>query len=84
MAGVQWVKFTKHHTDLFLAAREFQAKKTVQGFQFLSAWAFDFVVQQLAEVAFGHAAGIRHLLQGTALLLNRCFQVVELPHNPSV
>ncbi|MNC45079.1 hypothetical protein D3C75_940190 [compost metagenome] len=62
MPGMQRVKFTKHHADFLLTARELQPQETVQGFQLLRARAFDFVVQQLAEVAFGHATGISHLL----------------------
>ncbi|MNV81241.1 hypothetical protein D3C71_1748940 [compost metagenome] len=45
MTGVQRVKFTKHHADLFLTAWELQAKVAVQRLQFLGARTFDFVVQ---------------------------------------
>ena len=83
MAGVQWVKFTKHNTHFFLTARKFQAKKTVQRFQLLRTWAFDFIVQQLAKIALSHTAGIGHLLQRTAFLLNCRLQVIELPHSTS-
>ena len=77
MPGVQRIELTKYHADALLPTREFQAKKTVQGFQLLRAWAFDFGIQQLAQIAFGHSAGFRDLLQRTALLLNRGFEIVE-------
>ena len=80
VAGVQRVKFTKHHADFNLFTRELQPEKTVQRLELLRARAFDLVVQQLAEIAFGHAAGIRHLLQSTALLLNGRLQVIKLRH----
>ncbi len=74
MAGVQRVKFTKHHADFDLFTRELQPEKTVQRLELLRARAFDFVVQQLAQIALGHAAGIRHLLQSTALCLMDVFR----------
>ena len=75
VAGVQRVKFTKHHADFNLFTRELQPEKTVQRLELLRARAFDLVVQQLAEIAFGHAAGIRHLLNGR-------LQVIKLRHGP--
>ncbi len=46
----------------------------MQRFKLLRARAFDFGIQQLAEIPFGHSAGFRHLLQGTAFLLNGAFK----------
>lgn len=52
----------------------------MQRLQLLRAGAFDSGIQQLAEVARGHAAGVRHLLQSTGLLADHCFQVIKRRH----
>ena len=73
MPGMQRVKLTKHHADAFLSAGKFQPEETMQRFKLLRARAFDFGIQQLAKIPLGHSAGFRHLLQGTAFLLNGAF-----------
>lgn len=75
--GMQRVKLAKYHADILLHTREFKPQKAVQRFQLLCAGAFDFGVQQLAQVAFGHAAGIRHLLQRAAFLADCGLDVVK-------
>ncbi len=77
MPGMQGVKLAEHHADVLLHTREFEPQKTVQRFELLRAGAFDFGVQQLAQVAFGHAAGVSHLLQRAAFLTNGGFDVVK-------
>ena len=73
MPGMQRVKLTKHHADAFLSAGKLQPEEAMQRFKLLRARAFDFGVQQLAEIPLGHPAGFRHLLQGTAFLLYGAF-----------
>ena len=77
MSGMQRVKLAEHHADVLLHTRELQPQKAMQRFQLLRAGAFDFGVQQLAQVAFGHAAGVRHLLQRAALLADCGLDVVK-------
>ena len=77
MPGMQRVKLAKHHADVLLHTREFQPQKAVQRFQLLRAGAFDFGVQQLAQVAFGHTAGVCHLLQRAAFLADSGLDVVK-------
>ena len=60
--GVQRVKLTKYHANAFLPTWKLQPEKPVQRFELLRAGAFNFGVQQLAQVAFCHSAGVRHLL----------------------
>ncbi len=62
MPGVQRVKLAKHHADVFLLPGKLQPEEAVQGLQLLRAGAFDLGVKQLAQVALGHAARLRHLL----------------------
>ena len=50
MPGMQWVKLTKHHPDAFLSAGKLQPEETMQRFKLLRARAFDFGIQQLAEI----------------------------------
>ncbi len=49
MPGMQWVKLTKHHPTLF-CRRKLQPEETMQRFKLLRARAFDFGIQQLAEI----------------------------------
>ena len=77
MPGMQRVELTEHHANVLLHPRKFKPQKTVQRFQLLRAGAFDFGVQQLAQVALGHAAGVRHLLQRAALLADSGLDVVK-------
>ncbi len=77
MAGMQRIKFPKHHADVFLHTREFKPEEAVQGFKLLRAGAFDFGIQQLAQIAFGHTAGLRHLLQSAALLADSGLDIVK-------
>ena len=77
MPGMQRVKLAEHHADVLLHTREFQPQKAVQRFQLLRAGAFDFGVQQLAQVALSHAAGVCHLLQRAALLADSGLDVVK-------
>ena len=77
MTGVQRIKFAEHHTDIFLLPGKLQPQKTVQRLQLLRAGTFDLGIEKLTEIALGHSTGIRHLLQGTALLLDRGFQIIK-------
>ncbi len=47
MAGVQRVKLTKHHADIFLLPGKRQPEEAVQRLQLLRAGAFDLGVEQL-------------------------------------
>ncbi|SUG49674.1 Uncharacterised protein [Salmonella enterica subsp. arizonae] len=40
VSGMQRIKFTEHHANVFLLAGKFQSKKTVQRFQFFARWGF--------------------------------------------
>ena len=75
--GMQRVKLTKHHANAFLPTRKFQSEETVQRLEFLRAGTFDFGIQELAQIAFGHAAGVGHLLQRAAFLTDCGLEIVE-------
>ena len=62
VSGMQRVKLTKYHANAFLPTRKLQPEKPVQRFQLLRAGAFNFRVQQLAQIAFCHPAGVGYLL----------------------
>ncbi|MNE55055.1 hypothetical protein D3C80_1498750 [compost metagenome] len=77
MAGMQRVKLAEHHADILLHPREFKPEETVQRLQLLRAGAFYFCIEKLAQVALGHAASFGHLLQRTAFLADRGFEIVK-------
>ncbi|VEA79038.1 Uncharacterised protein [Salmonella enterica subsp. arizonae] len=45
VSGMQWIKFTEHHANVFLLAGKLQPEETVQRLQFLRAGTFDFGVK---------------------------------------
>ena len=62
MPGVQRIELAEDHADPLLTTRKGQSQKAVQRFQLLRAGAFNFGVEQLAQIALRHAAGVRYLL----------------------
>ena len=77
MPGMQRVKLAEHHADILLHPWEFKPEETMQRLQLLRAGAFDFGIEKLAQIALGHAAGFGHLLQSTAFLADRGFEIVK-------